>query len=105
MRSDYPDLRLPDTALFFRVSGLCLEDGDAAVALEDYEDGAGVGPEELTQAQDDRLQELRRPPGVTQVEFESLEKVVIRKLAEALGVRIGPRERKRLQRRRSFKRR
>jgi hypothetical protein len=77
-----------------RFSGLCLEDGDAAVALEDYEDGAGVGPEGLTQAQDDGLQELRRPPGVTQVEFESLEKVVIRKLAEMLGVRYGPRERK-----------
>jgi hypothetical protein len=94
MRSEYADLRLPDAALFFRVSGLCLEAGDAAVALEDYEDGAGVGPEGLTQTQDDGFQELRRPPGVTQVEFESLEKVVIRKLAETLGVRYGPRERK-----------
>jgi hypothetical protein len=62
--------------------------------LEGYEDGAGVGPEGLTQAQDDGLQELRRPPGVTQVEFETLEKVVIRNLAETLGVRYGPRERK-----------
>jgi hypothetical protein len=77
MRSEYADLRLPDAALFFRVSRLCLEDGDAAVALKDYEDGAGVAPEGLTQAQDDGLQELRRPPRVTQVEFESLEKVVI----------------------------
>jgi hypothetical protein len=94
MRSEYADRRLPDAAFFCRVSELCLEDGDAAVALEDYEDGAGVSPEGLTQAQDDGLQELRRPPGVTQVEFESLEKVVIRKLAETLGVRYGPRERK-----------
>jgi hypothetical protein len=69
MRSEYPDLRLPDPALFFRISGLCLEDGNTAVALEDYEDGADVGPEGLTQAQDDGLQELRRPPGVTQVEL------------------------------------
>jgi hypothetical protein len=91
MRSEYADLRLPDAALFFRVSVLCVEDGDAAVALEDYEDRAGVGPEGLTQAQDDGLQEMRRPPGVTQVEFETLQKVVIRKLAETLGVRYGPR--------------
>jgi hypothetical protein len=94
LRSEYSDLRLPDPALFFRISGLCLEDGNKAVALEDYEDGADVGPEELTQAQEDGLQELRRQPGVTQVELESLEKVVIRKLAEELVVRYGPRERK-----------
>jgi hypothetical protein len=37
-----------------------------------HNNGAGVGQEGLTQAQDDGLQELRSPPGVTQVAFESL---------------------------------
>jgi hypothetical protein len=33
MRSEYTDLRSPDTAFFILVSGQYLDDGDAAVAL------------------------------------------------------------------------